>query len=155
MAIFGQQRAYFHAYHSRIIAFILFMHLQCGQFNGGRITSFLCYLALASLYGKLGLESSLCFLTPTAGTWCWEDSKGRGWDSWHSLSISVCPYDPSMWLLQHRGPESFCMLTKVSKVWGWERRRQGGKELRKEGARKRDKEKENGRSCVAFPILAS
>jgi len=47
------------------------------------------------------------------------------------------------------------MMTKVSKAWGWERRRQGGKEVRKEGARKREKEKENGRSCVAFPILAS
>lgn len=31
MAIFGQQRAHFHAYHSRITAFILFMHLPCGR----------------------------------------------------------------------------------------------------------------------------
>ena len=44
------------------------MHLQCGQFNGGGVTAFLYYLALAILGGKLGLESSLCFLTQMVGT---------------------------------------------------------------------------------------
>jgi len=120
MAIFGQWRAHFHAYHSRITIFILFMHLQCGQFNGGGVTSFLYYLALASLCGKLGLESSLCFLTQMLGTWCWKDSKSRGWDSCHALSISICPYDPSMWLLQHRGPGSW------TSVWWLRSPRPGG-----------------------------
>lgn len=96
-------------------------------------SSFLYYLALASLGGKSGLESSQHFLTQILGIWYWDDSKSGGWNSWHSLSISVCLYGPSMWFLQHSGSGSW-----TSVCWLRSPRHEGE---RRERERKRQVEK--------------